>query len=152
MSRDRPSARSGTKGAPLFDGRLPLRPRDAAGGFENVFQVLQVMPGAAGINDEDGKIAMRGGGPEHNLIVIDGIQIHRPQRLGDFMGSFVNPATIESVSLDASGLEAPPPRCAASRWRGSNSIATRRGSRPGHHLQAIRSCTRFRTIAIPHTS
>ena len=84
----------------------PSAVRDAAGGFENVFQVLQVMPGAAGINDEDGKIAVRGGGPEHNLIVVDGIQIHRPQRLGDFMGSFVNPATIKSVSLDASGLDA----------------------------------------------
>jgi hypothetical protein len=84
----------------------PTAVRDTAGGFENVFQVLQVLPGAAGINDEDGKIAVRGGGPEHNLIVVDGIQIHRPQRLGDFMGSFVNPATIKSVSLDASGLEA----------------------------------------------
>ena len=84
----------------------PSAVRDAAGGLENVFQVLQVMPGAAGINDEDGKIAVRGGGPEHNLIVVDGIQIHRPQRLGDFMGSFVNPATIKSVSLDASGLDA----------------------------------------------
>ena len=84
----------------------PSAVRDAAGGFENVFQVLQVLPGAAGINDEDGKIAVRGGGPEHNLIVVDGIQIHRPQRLGDFMGSFVNPATIESIGLDASGFEA----------------------------------------------
>ncbi len=84
----------------------PSAVRDAAGGFENVFQVLQMMPGAAGINDEDGKIAVRGGGPEHNLIVVDGIQIHRPQRLGDFMGSFVNPATIKNVSLDASGLDA----------------------------------------------
>ena len=84
----------------------PSAVRETAGGFENVFQVLQVLPGAAGINDEDGKIAVRGGGPEHNLIVVDGIQIHRPQRLGDFMGSFVNPATIKSVSLDASGLEA----------------------------------------------
>ena len=95
-----------TGGSPTAYALEPSAVRDAAGGFENVFQVLQVLPGAAGINDEDGKIAVRGGGPEHNLIVVDGIQIHRPQRLGDFMGSFVNPATIKSVSLDASGLEA----------------------------------------------
>jgi TonB-dependent Receptor Plug Domain len=95
-----------TGGSPTAYALEPSAVRDAAGGFENVFQVLQVLPGAAGINDEDGKIAVRGGGPEHNLIVVDGIQIHRPQRLGDFMGSFVNPATIKSVGLDASGLEA----------------------------------------------
>ncbi len=95
-----------TGGSTTAYALAPSAVRETAGGFENVFQVLQVLPGAAGINDEDGKLAVRGGGPEHNLIVVEGIQIHRPQRLGDFMGSFVNPATIKSISLDASGLEA----------------------------------------------
>ena len=84
----------------------PADARELAGGFENVFQMLQVFPGAAGINDDEGKLAVRGAGPEHNLIVIDGLQIHRPQRLGHFTASFLNPATLARVSLDASGLDA----------------------------------------------
>jgi hypothetical protein len=80
--------------------------RELAGGFDNVFQMMQVLPGAAGINDEEGKLAVRGAGPEHNLIVVDDLQIHRPQRLGHFTASFLNPSTIERVSLDASGLDA----------------------------------------------
>lgn len=84
----------------------PAGVREMAGSFENVFQALQVFPGAAGINDDDGKLAVRGAGPEHNLIVVDGVQIHRPQRLGHFTASFLNPETIERISLDASGLDA----------------------------------------------
>ena len=80
--------------------------RETAGGLENAFQVLQLLPGVAATNDEDGKSAVRGAGPEHNLIVIDGIAIHSPQRFGDFTSSFLNPATAASVTLDASGLSA----------------------------------------------
>ena len=83
----------------------PSGVREMAGSLENVFQTLQVFPGAAGINDDDGKLAVRGGGPEHNLIVVDGVQIHRPQRLGHFTATFLNPETIERISLDASGLD-----------------------------------------------
>ena len=50
--------------------------------------------------------AVRGAGPEHNVIVLDGVQIHNPHRLGEFTSSFLNPATAASVALDASGLEA----------------------------------------------
>jgi hypothetical protein len=84
----------------------PSGVREMAGSFENVFQTLQVFPGAVGINDDDGKLAVRGGGPEHNLIVVAGVQIHRPHRLGHFTASFLNPDTIECVSPDASGLDA----------------------------------------------
>ena len=80
--------------------------RETAGGFENALQVLQLLPGAAATNDEDGKLAVRGAGPEHNLIIVDGVAIHSPQRFGDFTSSFLNPATAASVTLDASGLSA----------------------------------------------
>ena len=96
----------GTGGSATGYSIQPAEVREIAGGFDNVFQVLQVMPGAAGINDDEGKLAVRGAGPEHNLIVVDDLQIHRPQRLGHFTATFLNPATIERVSLDASGLDA----------------------------------------------
>jgi hypothetical protein len=50
--------------------------RETAGAFENVLHVLQLLPGVAATNDEDGKLAVRGAGPEHNLLVVDGIAIH----------------------------------------------------------------------------
>lgn len=86
-----------------------LRPtdiRETAGSLENVLMTLQLLPGVAAVNDADGKLAVRGSGPEHNLIVIDGVQIHNPQRFGEFTSSFANPAIIANVTLDASGLEA----------------------------------------------
>jgi hypothetical protein len=84
----------------------PAKIRDTAGGLEDVRRVLQLMPGVAATNDRDGRMAVRGGGPEHNLIVVDGVQIHNPHRLGEFTSSFLNPATAARVALDASGLEA----------------------------------------------
>jgi hypothetical protein len=86
-----------------------LRPstiRETAGGFENVFQVFQVLPGAAAINDEGGKLAVRGAGPEPNIVVLDGVQIHNPYRFSELTSSFLNPETAATVALDASGLDA----------------------------------------------
>ena len=59
-----------------------------------------------GTNDEDGKLAVRGAGPEHNMVVFDGVQIHNAQRFGEFTTSFLNPATASNISLDPSGLDA----------------------------------------------
>jgi len=79
---------------------------ETAGAFENVFQVLSTYPGVAATDDQEGTFAVRGGGPEHNAIVLDGVQIHSSQRIGDFRTSFVNPSTTGSIALDASGLDA----------------------------------------------
>ena len=79
---------------------------ETAGAFENVFQVLSTYPGVAATDDQEGTFAVRGGGPEHNAIVFDGVQIHSSQRIGDFRTSFVNPSTTGSIALDASGLDA----------------------------------------------
>jgi TonB dependent receptor/TonB-dependent Receptor Plug Domain len=79
---------------------------EMAGGLDNVIQSLQMVPGVAATTDEDGKLAVRGAGPQHNLVVLDGIQIHNVQRLGEFTTSFLNPATAANITLDPSGLEA----------------------------------------------
>ncbi len=80
--------------------------RETAGGFENVFQVFQILPGAAAVNDESGRLAVRGAGPEHNIVVLDGVQIHNPYRFSELTSSFLNPDTVATVALDASGLDA----------------------------------------------
>ena len=84
----------------------PSTIRETAGGFENVFQVFQVLPGAAAINDEGGKLSARGAGPEHNIVVLDGVQIHNPYRFSDLTSSFLNPDTAAPAALDASELDA----------------------------------------------
>jgi TonB dependent receptor-like, beta-barrel len=84
----------------------PTAVREMAGAFENVFLAMHLLPGVVGTNDEDGKLAVRGAGPEHNLVSFDGVTIHNPLRFGDFTSNFLNPATAADVSLDASGLEA----------------------------------------------
>ena len=98
----------------LEDGRAnpavytlePMTIQEQAGGFEDVRRALQLLPGVAATNDRDGKMSVRGAGPEHNMLVVDGVQIHNPHRLGEFTSSFLNPATTASVTLDPSGLDA----------------------------------------------
>lgn len=80
--------------------------RETAGSLDNALFVLPMLPGAAATNDEEGKLSVRGGGPEHNVILLDGVQVHSPQRAGDFGTSFVNPAVVSGVAFDASGLDA----------------------------------------------
>jgi hypothetical protein len=84
----------------------PTEIRETAGGFDDAFHVFQVLPGAAAIDDESGKLAVRGAGPEHNIVVLDGVQIHNPYRFSELTSSFLNADTAATVSLDASGLDA----------------------------------------------
>ncbi|HEX6642297.1 MAG TPA: TonB-dependent receptor, partial [Thermoanaerobaculia bacterium] len=92
--------------APSVHGVTAADVRERAGAFDNVFQVMPTLPGIAAVNDEEPKFAVRGAGPEYNLVVFDGVQIHFPQRFGDFPTSFVNPATLSALALDPSGLDA----------------------------------------------
>ena len=84
----------------------PEAVQEMAGGLDNVIQSLGVLPGVAAVNDDEGRLAVRGAGPEHNLVVLDGVQIHNVQRLGEWTTSFLNPATAASIGLDPSGLDA----------------------------------------------
>jgi hypothetical protein len=69
-----------------------------AGSFENVFRMIQTLPGVTGVNDFDGRVAVRGGGPDQNLTVMDGIEIHNPYRLFGITSAF-NPETVERFEL-----------------------------------------------------
>lgn len=85
----------------------PLTVLEMAGGLANIFHAVEKLPSVTAVPGDVGKLAVRGAGPEHNMVVVDGVQIHNPYRLGPFFSaSFLNPATAAGVKLDPSGLEA----------------------------------------------
>jgi hypothetical protein len=84
----------------------PSTVREMAGGLDNVFHAVGLLPSVTAVSGEASKLAVRGSGPEHNMVVVDGVQIHNPYRLGTFTASFLNPSTAAGVKLDPSGLEA----------------------------------------------
>jgi outer membrane receptor protein involved in Fe transport len=69
-----------------------------AGGLENVFHTLQLLPGVTAPQDFGGRLAVRGGGPDQNMTVMDGVEIHNPYRLLGLTSAF-NPETIERFEL-----------------------------------------------------
>jgi outer membrane cobalamin receptor len=88
--------------------RLEVRPVEVlsvAGGGENVFRVLQTMPGVAGTDDFGSRLSVRGGDPDQNLTVMDGVEIHNPYRLFGLTSAF-NPETVDSFELTAGAFSA----------------------------------------------
>jgi hypothetical protein len=86
----------------------PIKPMDVvnvAGGSENVFRVLTTLPGVSGTDEFSSRLSVRGGGPDQNLTVMDGIEIHNPYRLYGLVSAF-NPETVERFELTAGAFSA----------------------------------------------
>jgi TonB-dependent receptor-like protein len=76
----------------------PLEVMAVAGAAENVYRAIQMLPGVTGLNEIEGRVAVRGGGPDQNLTVMDGIEVHNPYRLFGLTSAF-NPETVEKFEL-----------------------------------------------------
>ena len=91
----------------------PAAVRTLAGGFDNVFRYLQASPGVAGTDELGSRIAVRGGSPDQNLTILDGVEIYNPYRLhvpSEDLGmsgiaSAFNVDTIDSVELSAGAFD-----------------------------------------------
>lgn len=83
----------------------PTEVAAVAGGLENVFRVLQTLPGVAATEDFGSRLAVRGGGPDQNLTVMDGVEIHNPYRLFGLTSAF-NPETVARFELTAGAFDA----------------------------------------------
>ncbi len=79
---------------------------EVAGSFDNVFRTLDTLPGVASTGDFGSRLAVRGGTPDQNLTVMDGVEIHNPYRLFGLVSAF-NPETVERFELTAGGFGAP---------------------------------------------
>ncbi len=87
---------------------LPVRPNEVtkvAGAMENVFRVIHTLPGVAAVDELSSRVSVRGGGPDQNLTVMDGVEIHNPYRIWGFVSAF-NPETIESFDLSTGAFSA----------------------------------------------
>lgn len=108
-------AAAGTTNGPRSVTLRPLDVRDFAGGFENVFRTLTALPGVTGTDELGSRIAVRGGAPDQNLTVMDGIEIHNPFRLivpsEDLalvgLASTFNPDTVERVEFFPGAFDVP---------------------------------------------
>ena len=84
----------------------PIAPEEifqVAGSVDNVFRTLDLLPGVASTDDFGSRLAVRGGTPDQNLTVMDGVEIHNPYRLFGIASAF-NPETVESFQLTAGGF------------------------------------------------
>jgi outer membrane receptor protein involved in Fe transport len=87
---------------------LPVRPgavMAVAGAADNVFRTLQALPGVAATTEFDSRIAVRGGSPDENLTIMDGVEIHNPYRLFGLTSAF-NPETVRGFELHAGAFSA----------------------------------------------
>jgi outer membrane receptor for ferrienterochelin and colicin len=83
----------------------PRRAKNLAGGGEDVFRALQTIPGVLGRSDFNARLYIRGGRPDQNLVLMDGVSVYDPYRLFGLVSMF-NPETVTDVKLLAGGFPA----------------------------------------------
>ena len=73
------------------------------GALDNVFRTLQTLPGVSATEEFGSRLAVRGGAPDQNLTVMDGVEIHDPYRLFGLTSAF-NPEIIQRFELSTGGF------------------------------------------------
>lgn len=73
------------------------------GALDNVFRTLQTLPGVMAADELGSRLAVRGGSPDQNLTMMDGVEIHDPFRLFGLASAF-NPETIHRFELATGGF------------------------------------------------
>jgi hypothetical protein len=91
--------------APATAVVAPVEVLRTPGALDNVFRTLQTLPGVAATEEFGSRLAVRGGAPDQNLTVMDGVEIHDPYRLFGLTSAF-NPETIQRFELATGGFSA----------------------------------------------
>jgi hypothetical protein len=81
----------------------PVAVLRVAGAADNIFKALHTLPGVSATDDFGSRLSVRGGGPDQNLTVMDGVEIHNPYRLFGLTSAF-NPETVQRFELTAGGF------------------------------------------------
>lgn len=69
----------------------------------DVFRTLQLLPGVQGLSDFSSALYVRGGTPDQNMILLDGVTIYNPFHLGGLFSTF-NTDAIKEVEFSAGGF------------------------------------------------
>ena len=72
---------------------------------QDVFRTLQMTPSVQSKNDFSSALIVRGGSPDENLILLDGMEIYNPYHLGGMFSTF-NSKAISNVKFIAGGFPA----------------------------------------------
>jgi len=71
----------------------------------DLFRSLQLMPGVQAHNDFSSALVVRGGSPDENLILLDGIEVYNPFHLGGIFSTF-NAAALADAEFLTGGFPA----------------------------------------------
>ena len=71
----------------------------------DLFRTVQLLPGVQTINDFSSALYVRGGTPDQNLIMLDGITVYNPYHLGGIFSTF-NTDAIKEADFHAGGFPA----------------------------------------------
>ena len=83
--------------------QLLLAPR--VGGEVDLFRTIQLLPGVVATSDFSNKLYIRGGSPDQNLVLLDGITVYNPSHLFGLFTPFISDA-VSDVTLLAGGFPA----------------------------------------------
>lgn len=73
--------------SPAFVSKMP-----SLGGEVDVFRTLQLLPGVKQATELSSGLYVRGGSPDQNLNLLDGVIVYNPSHLGGFLSVFNNDA------------------------------------------------------------
>lgn len=76
--------------SPEFVNQMP-----SLGGEKDVFRVLQLLPGVKAASEISSGLYIRGGSPDQNLVLLDGVIVYNPSHLGGFLSTFNSDALLD---------------------------------------------------------
>lgn len=87
--------------------RMDIRDLRIAPGFieQDLFKSLQMLPGVVSLSDFASALYVRGGSPDQNLVLLDGVPVYNPYHLGGLFSTF-NLDAISSAELKAGAFPA----------------------------------------------
>ena len=91
--------------APAAETVQPVQVLRTPGALDNVYRTLQTLPGVAATEEFGSRLSVRGGSPDQNLTMMDGVEVHDPYRLFGLTSAF-NPETIQRFELATGGFSA----------------------------------------------
>lgn len=89
--------------SPTAEAVRPVDVLRTPGALDNVFRTLQTLPGVMAADELGSRLSVRGGTPDQNLTMMDGVEVHDPFRLFGLASAF-NPETIHKFELATGGF------------------------------------------------